>query len=195
MFSDLNLKDWRYINLLTLFYSESSSEYLKKSTYQQRGFAKILIIIITVVLNVANMVSLFTGENIMYSVYTIPEYISTWQSFTVNSLEHISSTTCCLPPCRCALCLPAFLHGECQQLACVNSMKYFHGNMFSCLNSNQTWATLFQPGMCFGCDGGAVFLALICGCSHEHHQIFTVPSLMSQLSLPLASFISFDTEK
>ena len=36
-------------------------------------------------------------------------------------------------------------------------MKYFHDDMFSCLNFNQTWAALFQPGMGFGFDKDAVF--------------------------------------
>lgn len=92
---NLNLKDLRYINLPTLFYSHSSSEFLKSGG-----------------LYLANMILvLFTGENITYSVYTIPKYFSTWHqslqllSFTVNSLEHILSITCCLPPCRLQFCM------------------------------------------------------------------------------------------
>lgn len=158
-----------------------------------------------VVSYLAMMVLLFTGKIITYAVNTHTEYISAWLqhlqslSFTVNSLEHISSATHCLPPHAAAHFVSALLHGECQQLASVNSMKYFHGNMFSCLNFNQTLATPFSARDVFWlwrhAGRGAVFLALICSCSHEHHQIFTVPSLMSQLSLLLASFISSDTEK
>lgn len=135
---------------------------------------------------------------------TLPE-ISKWQqslhllSFTVNSWEHICSTT------------HWFLsasHHEAVHFVCLHFcmetvtdwlvLIQWSTSMVTCF---PVWILIkhepvfFSQGCVLAVRVGAVFLALICSCSSECHQIFTVPSLMSQLSILLASFISFDTEK
>lgn len=94
----------------------------------------------------------------------IPMYSSTWQpslqimSLTEIGLEHITSTTRWLTsvPHHKAVHVvyQCFRMNSGTTCACVNSVKYFHGNMFSCLNFNQTWDILSLPGMCFWLCGG-----------------------------------------
>lgn len=156
-----------------------------------------------IVLCLSNMVLLLARERITYSV-SLPE-ISKWQqslhllSFTVNSWEHICSTT------------HWFLsasHHEAVHFVCLHFcmetvtdwlvLIQWSTSMVTCF---PVWILIkhepvfFSQGCVLAVRVGAVFLALICSCSSECHQIFTVPSLMSQLSILLASFISFDTEK
>lgn len=129
--------------------------------------------------------SFILHKQYIYCVYTIPEYISIWQpslqllSLTVNSLEHITSTThWFLPVSRHVAVYFLSLqfctgNGNVRNWPVLIQWSTSMASCFPLLNFNQTWATLFQPEMCFHCDRGAGFLALICRRSHEHHQIFT----------------------